>query len=69
MRYVLLVGFKLRKYHFCEEVLDLEQGETTFQNTLKIAYFAIRFFNSLLIYMKKIVARVQTHLNTLHNPT
>jgi len=35
MTSVLLVGFKLRKYHFCEEISDLKQGETTSQNTLK----------------------------------
>jgi len=44
MTFVLLVGLKLKKYHFCEEISDLEQGETTFQNTLKITYFVIRFF-------------------------
>jgi len=40
----LLVGFKLRKYHFYEEISDLKQGETTFQNILKISYFVIHFF-------------------------
>jgi len=28
MTFVLLVGLKLKKYHFCQEISDLEQGET-----------------------------------------
>jgi len=51
MTFVLLIGLKLKKYNFCEEISGLEQGETTFQNTLKIAYFAIRFFYKLSIYV------------------
>jgi len=43
MTFVLLVGLKLKKHHFCKEISDLEQGQTTSQNTLKIAYFVIHF--------------------------
>jgi len=53
MNFVLLVGLKLKKYHFCEEISDLKQGETTFQNTLKI----------------ETLARVPIQLDTLHSPT
>jgi len=35
MAFILLDGLKFKKYQFCEEILDLEQGRTTFQNTLK----------------------------------
>jgi len=35
MAFILLVGLKLKKYHFCEEISDLEQGGTTFPNILK----------------------------------
>jgi len=38
MIFVLLVGLKLKKYHFCEEISDSEEGETTSQNTLEIAF-------------------------------
>jgi len=44
MTFVLLVGFKFKKYHFSKEISDLEQGSTSFQNTLQIAYFVIHFF-------------------------
>jgi len=30
-----VIGFKLKKYHFCEEISYLEQGATTSQNILK----------------------------------
>jgi len=45
MTFVLLFGLKLKKNHFFEEISNLEEGETTFQNTLKIAYFVIWFFS------------------------
>jgi len=49
MIFILLVGLKLKKYDFCGEISDLEQGATTSQNTLKwhilpsvfITYFSI----------------------------
>jgi len=53
MTFVLLVGVQTRKYHFCEEISDLKPGKTTFQSTLKIAYFVICFFNTLPIYVKR----------------
>jgi len=47
MTFVFLVGLRLKKYYFCEEISDLEQGETTSPNSLKIAYFVVRFFYEL----------------------
>jgi len=35
MTFILLVGLKLKKYHFSEEISDLEQGATSSQNTLR----------------------------------
>jgi len=35
MTFILLVGLKLKKYNFCGEISDLEQGVATSQNTLK----------------------------------
>jgi len=37
-------GLEFKKYHFCGEILHLEQELTPSQNILKIAYFVIRFF-------------------------
>jgi len=44
MALISLVGLKLKKYHFSEEISDLEQGATTFQNTLKIAHLVFRLY-------------------------
>jgi len=57
MTFVLLVGLKLKKYYFCEEISDLEQGETTSPNTLKIAYFVVRFLYKLPIYVKRNIGK------------
>jgi len=46
MKFILLVGLKFKKYHFCGEISDLEQEVATSPNTLRIAYFVIRFFTN-----------------------
>jgi len=60
MNFVLLDGLKFKQYHFCGEILDLEEEVVTSPNTLKIAYFVIRFFTDFSFTWRQTLTRPQT---------